>query len=86
MDQVTASVETHHYDDQKKLLVTCYTSDCGCRWVVDMWGNVRTIQVCYHCTKEWDDGQFILQLAGSEPQAMPHNQRTPLTLYSPHLD
>jgi len=48
MNQVTASVETH-VGGHEKLMVTCYTGDCGCRWVVDMWGNVRTVEVCRRC-------------------------------------
>jgi len=45
MDQVTASVETW-FDDGERLMVTTYTSSCGCDWKVDMWGNVRRVKVC----------------------------------------
>ena len=45
MDQVTAEIETLHYGDER-LLTTRYLSECGCEWVVDMWGNVRRVMIC----------------------------------------
>ena len=45
MDQVTAVVESVH-EGQFCLLTTRYLSECGCEWVVDMWGNVRRVCIC----------------------------------------
>ena len=45
MDQVTAVVETIH-EGSLQLLTTRYLSECGCEWVVDMWGNVHRVMVC----------------------------------------
>ena len=45
MDQITAVVETIHYADQR-VHTTRYLSECGCEWVVDMWGNVRRVKIC----------------------------------------
>ncbi len=62
MDQVTASVE-NQYDGVRRVLITRYTAECGCRWVVDMWGNVRTVEICDHCNTRWVvDPQFNLKL------------------------
>ena len=54
MNQITAVVETVHYDDQR-LLTTRYLSECGCEWVVDMWGNVRRVHVCPRDTDDIRD-------------------------------
>lgn len=45
MDQVTAVVEMV-YEKGLRLLTTKYLSECGCEWVVDMWGNVRRVRIC----------------------------------------
>jgi len=45
MDQVTAVVHTIS-EDGHHLLTTEYLAECGCEWVVDMWGNVRRVRVC----------------------------------------
>jgi len=45
MDQVTAVVETV-FEGDLRLLTTRYLSECGCEWVVDMWGNVRRVVIC----------------------------------------
>ena len=45
MDQVTAVIETIHEQDLR-VLTTRYLSECGCEWVVDMWGNVRRVMIC----------------------------------------
>jgi len=45
MDQVTAVVETI-YEGDLRVLTTRYLSECGCEWVVDMWGNVRRVMIC----------------------------------------
>ncbi len=45
MDQVTASVHTW-FEGDVCIIITDYQSTCGCRWKVDMWGNVRRIEVC----------------------------------------
>lgn len=45
MDQVTAVVEMV-YEDELRVLTTRYLSECGCEWVVDMWGNVRRVEIC----------------------------------------
>ena len=52
MDQVTASVESR-YDGAERFLITSYMAECGCRWVVDMWGNVRTVEICHRCNTRW---------------------------------
>lgn len=56
MDQVTASVETIH-EGNLRVLTTRYLSECGCEWVVDMWGNVRRVVVCERDTNDirWID-------------------------------
>ena len=46
LDQVTAVVETFYDSDHQRLLTTRYLSECGCEWVVDMWGNVRRVMIC----------------------------------------
>jgi len=34
------------------VLTTRYLSECGCEWVVDMWGNVRRVVVCERDTND----------------------------------
>jgi len=51
MDQVTASIETLH-EQGLKFLTTRYLSECGCEWVVDMWGNVRRVKICPRDTND----------------------------------
>ena len=64
MDQVTASIETIH-EGQFHVLTTRYLSECGCVWVVDMWGNVRRVKICPRDTNEipWED-QLAFQWDG----------------------
>ena len=64
MDQVTASVEMIH-EGQFRVLTTRYLSECGCEWVVDMWGNVRRVKICPRDTNDirWENQ---LELAGME--------------------
>jgi len=52
MNQITASVETVHYGHER-MVTTRYLSECGCEWVVDMWGNVRTVEICHRCNSRW---------------------------------
>ena len=59
MDQVTASVEMI-YEGPLCLLTTRYLSECGCEWVVDMWGNVRRVRIC---PRDRDDIRYLDQLA-----------------------
>jgi len=56
MDQITASLETVH-EGNLRVLTTRYLSECGCEWVVDMWGNVRRVVVCERDTNDirWED-------------------------------
>ena len=58
MDQVTAVVETIH-EGTLRVLTTRYLSECGCEWVVDMWGNVRRVVICArdadHGYPIWED-------------------------------
>ena len=56
MDQVTASVEMIH-EGNLCVLTTRYLSECGCEWVVDMWGNVRRVKICPRDTNDirWED-------------------------------
>ena len=51
MDQITASVETVH-EGNLWVLTTRYLSECGCEWVVDMWGNVRRVRICARDTDD----------------------------------
>ena len=56
MDQVTASVEMIH-EGNLCVLTTRYLSECGCEWVVDMWGNVRRVKICPRDTNDirWEN-------------------------------
>ena len=58
MDQVTASIETIH-EGSFRLLTTRYVSECGCEWVVDMWGNVRRVKIC---ARDREDIRYLSQL------------------------
>jgi len=58
MDQVTAVVETIH-EGNLRVLTTRYLSECGCEWVVDMWGNVRRVVIC---RRDRDDIRELNQL------------------------
>jgi len=51
MDQITATVQMV-YEGDLKVLTTHYLSECGCAWVVDMWGNVRRVVVCQRDTED----------------------------------
>jgi len=62
-NQVTASVVTV-FEYGERVMVTDYTAVCGCRWVVDMWGNVRSVEVCLGCVSlDLEFDQLNLQLA-----------------------
>ena len=56
MDQVTASIQMT-VEGTNRLLTTEYLSECGCEWVVDMWGNVRYVKICPRDTNDirWED-------------------------------
>ncbi len=56
MDQVTASIQMT-VEGNFRLLTTEYVSECGCQWVVDMWGNVRRVRICPRDTDDirWQD-------------------------------
>jgi len=58
MDQITASIETIH-EGNLRVLTTRYLSECGCEWVVDMWGNVRRVMIC---PRDTDDIRELYQL------------------------
>jgi len=49
MDQVTATIEPR-FEDGREYLAISFLAVCGCRWTVDMWGNVRSVAVCQKCT------------------------------------
>ena len=51
MDQVTASIQMT-VEGNYRLLTTEYLSECGCEWVVDMWGNVRRVKICPRDTND----------------------------------
>ena len=71
MDQVTASVEMIH-EGQFRVLTTRYLSECGCEWVVDMWGNVRRVKVCPRDTNDirWEDQLNLGLLEGADLDSM----------------
>ncbi len=62
MDQITASVVRWTDMDGKHLMITHYVGDCGCRWQVDMWGNVRRVEVCDGCNSRESDWERQLSL------------------------
>ena len=71
MDQVTASVEMIH-EGQVCVLTTRYLSECGCEWVVDMWGNVRRVKIC---PRDTDDIRMFDQFemfAAACAKELPH--------------
>jgi len=49
---VTASHHMEYEDAVGKFWITAYSSDCGCSWTVDMWGNVTKVKVCSRCINE----------------------------------
>jgi len=49
-DQVSAVVRPG-YENGKRFLEISFLAICGCRWVVDMWGNVRSVAVCSKCMR-----------------------------------
>ncbi len=55
--QISASVFTE-YEQGYGYMVTEYLTDCGCRWKVDQWGNVRAVRPCRGCMakkRPWED-------------------------------
>ena len=62
-DQITASVQPQS-ENGKEFLQVSFMAECGCHWVVDMWGNVRSVKVCHGCMgvrSAWED-QLSLRL------------------------
>ncbi len=62
MNQTTA-LAYKKFDHGDEYWVTEYVSECGCRWVVDQWGNVRSVCVCIPCVKRgypWEDQLSLL--------------------------
>lgn len=57
MNRVTAVVETIH-EGTLRVLTTRYLSECGCEWVVDMWGNVRRVMICRRDTTNFMPSQL----------------------------
>ncbi len=53
MNQITTSVY-QTFENGIGTFVTEYSSDCGCRWVVDMYGRVRKVTVCKDCVRKPD--------------------------------
>ena len=79
MDQVTASVEMMH-EGQFRLLTTRYLSECGCEWVVDMWGNVRRVKICPRDTDDIRDDQiWMWPVAEPADEFWKHNDRDSLS-------
>jgi len=67
MNQITAVVESA-FEEGKQYLQVDYHAVCGCHWVVDMWGNVRSVRICQQCRDiayPWED-QISLQLLAPE--------------------
>jgi len=66
---VSTDLEFH---DGLKVFISHYLAACGCRWDVDMWGNVRTVSVCLRCGSVgrgiWEDQRelFSTQAVVSE--------------------
>ena len=48
-NQVTASVLSGYDVEKGRYIQVEFLARCGCRWVVDMWGNVRSVAVCSQC-------------------------------------
>ncbi len=61
MHQVSASCY-QQFNRGHPTWVTEYSGDCGCRWIVDMWGNVRRIHVCHGCMEGRDELYDVDQL------------------------
>ena len=51
MVQVSATVQSGYEASTGRYLEVSYLALCGCRWVVDMWGNVRSVTVCEKCCR-----------------------------------
>jgi len=66
-DQIFATVERRFENGEESLQVD-FLAECGCHWVVDMWGNVRSVVVCPQCRLvPWiHEDQLILQLVDDE--------------------
>ncbi len=84
MDQVTADIQLV-YDNGNAWMKVNYSAECGCRWCVDMWGNVRTVAVCRKCNAgdfDWER-QLSLNLPQADPEspATTHSQRLPAPRY-----
>jgi len=64
-NQITATVELQ-FESGKQFLQVSFLAECGCHWVVDMWGNVRSVTVCSHCRlvpDVWEDQLTLLLVA-----------------------
>lgn len=84
MNQITTSVY-QTFERGIGTYVTEYSADCGCRWVVDMYGNVRTVNVCSMCMKKpdlWEDQLSLLPVDG-ESRPSVHTQTSRDNLSSP---
>ncbi len=53
MNQITTSVY-QVFDRGVGTYVTEYSAECGCRWIVDMFGRVWRVTVCTDCGKKPD--------------------------------
>lgn len=47
-DEISAVVQSG-FEYGKRFIEVEFLAHCGCRWKVDMWGNMRTVFVCRHC-------------------------------------
>jgi len=66
MDDQVSAVVTSGYDEGRRFLQVEFLALCGCRWIVDMWGNVRSVEACHMCVlnhKYPHDDQINLELA-----------------------
>jgi len=66
MDNQISAVVTSGYEDGRQFLQVEFHAICGCEWVVDMWGNVRSVRVCHMCSLNHrypGQDQLNLQLA-----------------------
>jgi len=67
-DQISATVVSG-YEDGRRFLQVNFLAICGCRWQVDMWGNVRSVEVCHMCSLNHrypSQDQLNLQLVDDE--------------------
>jgi len=77
-DQISTSISTV-YENGRKVKVTGYVGGCGCAWLVDMWGNVRSVYVCSRCMKVDRHADQLLffdltpEPAAAESKATPHS-------------